>query len=168
MAVNGSDQAIRGINPLQIRIDKTDRNKYELSPPENNRSSVFPSKNYRTTLLEDALSLDFSRCRNCKATFSSPNTDIAPANLAIGESPSSDLTRRPDGRLFLYGVGREGLMLKALCIRLAHLGLSSHQTESGSCVNHADVIFYVPAQSMADDEESTTAAVKWRPLLPMG
>lgn len=30
------------------------------------------------------------------------------------------------------------------------------------------MIFYVPAQSMADDEESTTAAVKWRPLLPMG
>lgn len=30
------------------------------------------------------------------------------------------------GRVFLYGVGREGLMLKALCMRLAHLGLSAH------------------------------------------
>lgn len=31
-----------------------------------------------------------------------------------------------NGRVFLYGVGREGLMLKALCMRLAHLGLSAH------------------------------------------
>lgn len=104
-------------------------------------------------------------------------------------------------------------MLKALCMRLAHLGLSSHQVfdmnappisapdlliasagpggfstvdaicsvarsnggrvllltaqpESGSCVKHADVICYVPAQTMADDEEPAT--VKSRALLPMG
>ncbi|XP_042504209.1 3-hexulose-6-phosphate isomerase [Macadamia integrifolia] len=30
------------------------------------------------------------------------------------------------GRVFVNGVGREGLMLKALCMRLAHLGLSAH------------------------------------------
>ncbi|KAI5670112.1 hypothetical protein M9H77_10476 [Catharanthus roseus] len=30
------------------------------------------------------------------------------------------------GRIFVYGVGREGLMLKALCMRLFHLGLSAH------------------------------------------
>ncbi|KAE9618272.1 putative 6-phospho-3-hexuloisomerase [Lupinus albus] len=29
-------------------------------------------------------------------------------------------------RVFLYGVGREGLMLKALCMRLTHVGLSAH------------------------------------------
>ncbi|KAK4786663.1 hypothetical protein SAY86_010496 [Trapa natans] len=29
-------------------------------------------------------------------------------------------------RVFLYGVGREGLMLRALCMRLTHLGLSAH------------------------------------------
>eukprot|EP00262_Sarcandra_glabra_P007645 TRINITY_DN20541_c0_g1_i1.p1 TRINITY_DN20541_c0_g1~~TRINITY_DN20541_c0_g1_i1.p1 ORF type:complete len:209 (+),score=3.38 TRINITY_DN20541_c0_g1_i1:275-901(+) len=31
-----------------------------------------------------------------------------------------------NGRVFVHGVGREGLMLKALCMRLAHLGLSAH------------------------------------------
>ncbi|XP_077234534.1 sugar isomerase (SIS) family protein [Tasmannia lanceolata] len=30
------------------------------------------------------------------------------------------------GRVFVHGVGREGLMLKALCMRLTHLGLSAH------------------------------------------
>ncbi|KAJ8771427.1 hypothetical protein K2173_026604 [Erythroxylum novogranatense] len=113
------------------------------------------------------------------------------------------------GRIFLYGVGREGLMLKGLCMRLAHLGLSAHfvfdmttppisskdlliasagpggfstvdaicsvaksagaqvllltsQPETGSCVEHASVTCYVPAQTMADDEG------KSRPLMPMG
>lgn len=103
-------------------------------------------------------------------------------------------------------------MLKALCMRLAHLGLSAHsvfdmttppitandlliasagpggfstvdaicsvgrshgarvllltaQPESGSCVTHASVVGYVPAQTMADDGGE---AVESRPLLPMG
>ncbi|KAJ7557059.1 hypothetical protein O6H91_05G110300 [Diphasiastrum complanatum] len=30
------------------------------------------------------------------------------------------------GNIVLYGVGREGLMMKALCMRLFHLGLKSH------------------------------------------
>lgn len=29
-------------------------------------------------------------------------------------------------RVFVYGVGREGLMMRALCMRLAHLGLAAH------------------------------------------
>lgn len=29
-------------------------------------------------------------------------------------------------QVFVYGVGREGLMMKGLCMRLAHLGLSAH------------------------------------------
>ncbi len=29
-------------------------------------------------------------------------------------------------RVFLYGVGREGLMVRALCMRLAHLGIAAH------------------------------------------
>ena len=36
------------------------------------------------------------------------------------------LTATAKGRVFVHGVGREGLMLKALCMRLAHLGLSAH------------------------------------------
>ncbi|PWZ46054.1 hypothetical protein Zm00014a_022411 [Zea mays] len=30
------------------------------------------------------------------------------------------------GRVFVHGVGREGLMMRALCMRLAHLGLPAH------------------------------------------
>jgi 6-phospho-3-hexuloisomerase len=30
------------------------------------------------------------------------------------------------GRIACYGVGREGLMMKALCMRLMHLGLDAH------------------------------------------
>lgn len=106
-------------------------------------------------------------------------------------------------------------MLKALCMRLAHLGLSAHlvfdmttppisatdlliasagaggvstvdaichvarssgarvllltaQPETGSCVKHASVVCYVPAQTMADDVEDAGDAAKSRPLLPMG
>jgi D-arabinose 5-phosphate isomerase GutQ len=105
-------------------------------------------------------------------------------------------------------------MLKALCMRLGHLGLSTHfvfdmttppittndlliasagpggfstvdaicnvarsqgarvllltaQPETGSCVKHASVICYVPAQTMADDADKE-GAVKSRPVLPMG
>lgn len=104
-------------------------------------------------------------------------------------------------------------MLKALCMRLAHLGLSAHivfdmttppissgdlliasagpggfstvdalcsvarsnggrvllltaQPETGSCVKHASVVAYVPAQTMANDADEGN--VKSRPLLPMG
>lgn len=115
------------------------------------------------------------------------------------------------GRIILHGVGREGLMLKALCMRLFHLGLSTHfvgdmttppitpsdlliasagpggfstvqaicniarsvgsrvllvtaQPESGSCVKLASAIAYIPAQTMADDDDDRSS----RPLLPMG
>jgi 6-phospho-3-hexuloisomerase len=33
---------------------------------------------------------------------------------------------RAAGRIACYGVGREGLMIKALCMRLMHLGLDAH------------------------------------------
>jgi 6-phospho-3-hexuloisomerase len=33
---------------------------------------------------------------------------------------------RGAGRIACYGVGREGLMIKALCMRLMHLGLDAH------------------------------------------
>lgn len=105
-------------------------------------------------------------------------------------------------------------MLKALCMRLFHLGLSAHfvfdmttppvtsndlliasagpggfstvdgicsvarsyggrvllltaQPETGSCVKHASVVGYVPAQTMADDSDRGEVEQS-RPLLPMG
>jgi 6-phospho-3-hexuloisomerase len=45
--------------------------------------------------------------------------------------PGGDIERlcdeiRSAGRIACYGVGREGLMIKALCMRLMHLGLDAH------------------------------------------
>ncbi|OAY46033.1 3-hexulose-6-phosphate isomerase [Manihot esculenta] len=147
-------------------------------------------------------------CTHIASSFSKP-TDPYPPPLDLIVTNLSAIAAQ-NGRVFLYGVGREGLMLKALCMRLAHLGLSTHfvfdmttppitsndlfiasagpggfstvdalcslarskgakvllltaQPESGSCVKHASVVCYVPAQTMATDEE-----VKSRPLLPMG
>lgn len=111
-------------------------------------------------------------------------------------------------RIATYGVGREGLMMKALCMRLMHLGLDAHVVgdmttphigagdllivsagpgefstvlalmsvarqagartmcitaqPAGPAPQQADVVIYLPAQTMADD---TGGAVS---LLPMG
>ncbi|XP_022968332.1 uncharacterized protein LOC111467597 [Cucurbita maxima] len=153
-------------------------------------------------------------CSEIASVFFKPTRQHSPPLELLVSELSAAAARK--ARVFLYGVGREGLMLKALCMRLAHLGLSSHQVfdmnappiaardlliasagpggfstvdaicsvarsnggrvllltaqpETGSSVKHADVICYVPAQTMADDEESMTeTAVKCRPLLPMG
>ncbi|KAJ7969988.1 3-hexulose-6-phosphate isomerase-like protein, partial [Quillaja saponaria] len=150
-------------------------------------------------------------CTHIASIFSTPTHPYPPPlDLLVSELTT---TASHDGRVFLYGVGREGLMLKALCMRLAHLGLSAHfvfdmttppitnsdlliasagpggfstvdaicsvarsyggrvllltaQPETGSCVKHASVVAYVPAQTMADDKDD--GEVKSRPLLPMG
>ncbi|KAE8022511.1 hypothetical protein FH972_008303 [Carpinus fangiana] len=151
-------------------------------------------------------------CSDISSIFSKPtHPHPPPLDLLLTELTT---TSAQNGRVFLYGVGREGLMLKALCMRLAHLGLSAHfvfdmttppvaandlliasagpggfstvdaicnvarshggrvllltaQPETGSCVKHASVICYVPAQTMADDADEG-GAVKSRPVLPMG
>jgi 6-phospho-3-hexuloisomerase len=111
-------------------------------------------------------------------------------------------------RIATYGVGREGLMMKALCMRLMHLGLDAHVVgdmttphlgegdllivsagpgefstvlglmgvakrdgartmcitaqPDGKAPSEADVVVYLPAQTMADDQSGNTS------LLPMG
>lgn len=111
-------------------------------------------------------------------------------------------------RIACYGVGREGLMMKALCMRLMHLGLNAHVVgdmttppisqgdlllvsagpgsfstvlallsvareagartmvvtaqPTGAAARNADVVIYLPAQTMAN--HSTPS----RSLLPMG
>ncbi|KAJ3680145.1 hypothetical protein LUZ60_016423 [Juncus effusus] len=64
-------------------------------------------------------------CDQIQSVFSTPPPtnfppplDLLTAELASFSSPSS--------RIFLHGVGREGLMMRALCMRLFHLGLSAH------------------------------------------
>ncbi|KAL5744565.1 hypothetical protein ACOSP7_027441 [Xanthoceras sorbifolium] len=63
-------------------------------------------------------------CNQIASIFSEPTSPHAPPlDLIVAELAT---TASQNGRVFLYGVGREGLMLKALCMRLAHLGLSAH------------------------------------------
>ncbi|XP_020222862.1 uncharacterized protein LOC109805253 [Cajanus cajan] len=63
-------------------------------------------------------------CTQIASIFSKPTHPYPdPLNILVTEL-SSVASRK--GRVFLYGVGREGLMLKALCMRLFHLGLSAH------------------------------------------
>uniref|UniRef100_A0A2P2IXA1 Uncharacterized protein MANES_07G111200 n=1 Tax=Rhizophora mucronata TaxID=61149 RepID=A0A2P2IXA1_RHIMU len=69
-------------------------------------------------------SLTSQICNQIASIFSRPTSphppplDVMVATLSAAAAQNS--------RVFLYGVGREGLMLKALCMRLAHLGLSAH------------------------------------------
>ncbi|GMI99598.1 hypothetical protein like AT5G52190 [Hibiscus trionum] len=62
-------------------------------------------------------------CNHIASIFSKPTTHPAALDLMVAELAS---IASQNGSVFLYGVGREGLMLKALCMRLAHLGLAVH------------------------------------------
>ncbi|XP_021730114.1 uncharacterized protein LOC110697081 [Chenopodium quinoa] len=62
-------------------------------------------------------------CNQIAIIFTKPTTTPPPLDLLVDQIKT---TSAQNGRIFVYGVGREGLMLKALCMRLAHLGLSAH------------------------------------------
>ncbi|KAM3289354.1 hypothetical protein CQW23_29085 [Capsicum baccatum] len=63
-------------------------------------------------------------CNAISSVFSTTTKAKAPPlDLLVQEI--SDAASR-NGRVFVYGVGREGLMLKAFSMRLFHLGLSSY------------------------------------------
>uniref|UniRef100_A0A0D9W8B9 SIS domain-containing protein n=1 Tax=Leersia perrieri TaxID=77586 RepID=A0A0D9W8B9_9ORYZ len=62
-------------------------------------------------------------CAQIAAVFStSPATPTA--RTALVSELAAAASR--GGRVFVHGVGREGLMMRALCMRLAHLGLPAH------------------------------------------
>ncbi|KAG2296968.1 hypothetical protein Bca52824_043637 [Brassica carinata] len=63
-------------------------------------------------------------CNQISSVFSNP-TDPHPPPLDLLVTELAGVSRR-GARVFLHGVGREGLMLKAFAMRLFHLGLSSH------------------------------------------
>ena len=111
-------------------------------------------------------------------------------------------------RIACYGVGREGLMMRALCMRLMHLGLDAHVVgdmttppvgsgdlllasagpgqfstvlalmgvarkagartlivtaqPEGAAPHEADIVMYLPAQTMARDQQADAS------ILPMG
>ncbi|KAL5554356.1 hypothetical protein UlMin_041757 [Ulmus minor] len=63
-------------------------------------------------------------CNQIASIFSKPTPPHPPVlDLLVTEISS---TMAGKGRIFLYGVGREGLMLKGLCMRLFHLNVPSH------------------------------------------
>lgn len=62
-------------------------------------------------------------CNQVRSIFSKPTTGKSALDVMVEEISG---TARRKGRIFVYGAGREGLMLKALCMRLFHLGLSAH------------------------------------------
>lgn len=73
---------------------------------------------------EDMASMATQICNQISSIFSTP-THPYPPPLDLLLTELSTISSQ-NGRVFLYGVGREGLMLKAFCMRLAHLGLSAH------------------------------------------
>jgi 6-phospho 3-hexuloisomerase len=62
-------------------------------------------------------------CRRIADVFAAP-VDGSPA-LGVLVDELGAVGRR-GGLVFLWGVGREGLMLRALCMRLCHLGVRAH------------------------------------------
>ncbi|CAA7059628.1 unnamed protein product [Microthlaspi erraticum] len=63
-------------------------------------------------------------CNQISSVFSK-TTDPYPPPLDLLVTELAGVSRR-SARVFLHGVGREGLMLKAFAMRLFHLGLSAH------------------------------------------
>jgi 6-phospho-3-hexuloisomerase len=132
---------------------------------------------------------------------------VAAIDPATMQSMVTELARA--NRVVCYGVGREGLMMRALAMRLYHIGLDAHVVGDMSCppvglsdllivsagpgsfstVNGligvaraagariacvtaqadgnapkaADLVFLIPAQTMADDRGTAATSV-----LPMG
>lgn len=59
-------------------------------------------------------------CNQISSVFAKPSSMPSSLDVMVDEISVTG------GKVFVYGVGREGLMMKALCMRLAHLGLSAH------------------------------------------
>ena len=136
-------------------------------------------------------------------------SELGAVFTALGSEATDNLVRELQNaeRVCLYGVGREGLMMRAFAMRLFHLGLDAHVVgdmttppvgagdalvasagpgafstvlgllgvakeadartvvvtaqPEGRAAQAADVTVHLPAQTMADDQESAS-------VLPMG
>ncbi|KFK26829.1 hypothetical protein AALP_AA8G299200 [Arabis alpina] len=73
---------------------------------------------------EEMEKLSSQICNQICAVFANP-TNPHPPPLDILVTELAGVSRR-SSCVFLHGVGREGLMLKAFAMRLFHLGLSTH------------------------------------------
>ncbi|XP_026380077.1 uncharacterized protein LOC113274878 [Papaver somniferum] len=69
-------------------------------------------------------------CNQISSVFSPPSTSATsngrPSALSVAVEEIKAAVVDRNGRVFVHGVGREGLMLKALCMRLSHLSISAH------------------------------------------
>lgn len=71
-------------------------------------------------------------CLQIRSVFSPPPPSSAAAAFSLLPPPLQVLVGEiaraaaASKKVFVHGVGREGLMLKAFCMRLFHLGLSAH------------------------------------------
>ncbi|KAI3985375.1 hypothetical protein MKX01_033689 [Papaver californicum] len=86
---------------------------------DQNRSS-FSYMSVIATQICNQISSVFSQPSNSATSNSRPSA----LSIAVEEIKAAVVDR--NGQVFVYGVGREGLMLKALCMRLSHLGISAH------------------------------------------
>ncbi|KAL8192751.1 hypothetical protein R6Q57_027199 [Mikania cordata] len=72
----------------------------------------------------DSMSVLATRiCNQINSVFTKSTSIPSPLQTTVDEIASAAAR---GGKVFVYGVGREGLMMKALCMRLVHLGLSAH------------------------------------------
>ncbi|KAL6882650.1 hypothetical protein ACP4OV_011340 [Aristida adscensionis] len=62
-------------------------------------------------------------CAQIAFVFTAPSAHPPARSVLVSELAAAAAR---GGRVFVHGVGREGLMLRALCMRLAHLGLPAH------------------------------------------
>ena len=62
-------------------------------------------------------------CAQIASVFSTPSAHPPARSVLVTELTAA---ASGGGRVFVHGVGREGLMMRALCMRLAHLGLAAH------------------------------------------
>ncbi|KAJ6410785.1 hypothetical protein OIU84_007523 [Salix udensis] len=120
-------------------------------------------------------------CNHIASIFAKP-TDPRPPPLDLMVTTLTS-TAAQNGRVFLYGVASAGpggfSTVDALCSLARSHGatvlLLTAQPETGSCVKHASVVCYVPAQTMADDKgdgdgdgDGDGEEEKSRALMPMG
>ncbi|XP_047071216.1 3-hexulose-6-phosphate isomerase-like [Lolium rigidum] len=74
--------------------------------------------------LSSATAADASAiCAQIAFVFSAPSAHPLARSVLVSELAAA---ASRGGRVFVHGVGREGLMMRALCMRLAHLGLPAH------------------------------------------
>ncbi|KAJ1569717.1 hypothetical protein HK405_004915 [Cladochytrium tenue] len=66
-------------------------------------------------------------CSQIQSVFSAarPHGFPSPASVLVSEVTAAARAPLPS-KVFVHGVGREGLMLRAFCMRLFHLGLAAH------------------------------------------